>query len=130
VPAANGDPGTGTKTPFPVVIANAAMLPGPLPEQSAPQLGTYRNLPVGSMATEMAPDAAGNGEPGIGVREPSEAIEYPETSLDRTLATYRNLPEGSTAVPAGFRPAANGEPGSALSVPLAATLYAEMVSSR
>jgi hypothetical protein len=47
----------------------AWIFPGPLLEQSAPQLRAYRNRPLGSVVTDAVPVTAGKGDPGMELKE-------------------------------------------------------------
>src|SRR5437763_1049495 len=76
---------------------------------ASPLFATNKNFPLGS--TDKAFGAAApvvpvvNGEPGIGFRNPSVAIVYPETlgGLPE-FATYKNFPALSVATAAGEGP--------------------------
>src|SRR6202162_121905 len=95
----------------------AAILPGPLPEQFAPQLSAYRNRPLGSLVTNAVPVGAAKGEPGMGVNTPLFVTLNPLTLPGITSATLAHRPGGTTGTEFGEPPAENGEPGTASSLP-------------
>lgn len=70
----------------------------------------------------------GNGEPLIGLKLPSAAIENADTLSEPKLVTYNLLPSGLTAPAYGAVPALNGEPLTGLTLPSEATENADTSS--
>src|SRR5260370_39535725 len=89
LPAAKGEPGTELSAP----VFESTRYADTLFEVG---FVAYKKRPVRSMASPNVNDPAGNGDPGIGVRDPvAELIVYPETWLP-LVDTYRKRPDGST----------------------------------